>query len=184
MPKITVLSATDRPGSMALKISKFTAEKLIEQGAEAQVVSLEDYPLQDVVGGKYGQDIPSVKAFNDNVLDADGVVMVVPEYNGSFPGILKVFIDYLPFPESFEKLPIAFIGEAAGAFGSVRSVEQLQMICNYRNAYLFPERIFLQRVNKIFNEKDGITDEFSAKLMNSLIANFVSFTDRNKIARS
>ena len=180
MPKITILSATDRPGSMALKVSKFVQTKFNEQGAETDLVSLEDYPLADVAGGKYGTDIPSVIDFNERVLDADGLVLVIPEYNGSFPGILKVFVDYLPFPEAFEKLPIAFIGEAAGAFGALRAVEQMQLIANYRNALNFPERVFMQRVSKIFNEEDGITDQMTAQLMDSLVANFTSFTDLNK----
>lgn len=182
MIKINVLSGTDRPGSMALKISNFLKPKLEAEGAEVNIISLEDFPIQDVAGGKYGQDIPSVKAFNDAVLDCDGLLMIIPEYNGSFPGVLKLFVDYLPFPESFDKLPLAFIGESAGAFGSLRSVEQMQMIANYRNAYLFPERVFMQRVQNIFSEEKGITDEFTAKLTDSLITNFVSFTARNKNA--
>jgi chromate reductase len=183
MPKINILSATDRPGSMALKLSNHLKTKFEQAGADTEVISLMDFPLADVVGGRYGQDIPSVAGFNERVLDADGILMVVPEYNGSFPGVLKVFIDYLPFPKAFEKLPLAFIGEAAGAFGALRSVEQMQMIANYRNAYLFPERVFFQRVNSIFNEKDGITHEMTVKLTDSLIRNFVSFTARNMSER-
>ncbi len=180
MPKITILSGTDRPGSMALKVSEYIKPVLESHGANVNIVSLEDYPFEDIIGGKYGQDIPSVKKFNEELLDTDGLLMVVPEYNGSFPGVLKFFIDYLPFPESFEKLPIAFVGEAAGAFGALRSVEQLQMICNYRNAILFPERVFLQRVSKIFDPEKGITDEFQNKLMQSLLKNFTSFVEVNK----
>lgn len=180
MTRIHILSSTDRPGSMALKISEFVKKQYDDLGVEAKVISLEDFPIQDVAGGNYGADIPSVKAFNEQVLDCDGLLMVIPEYNGSYPGILKLFIDYLPFPAAFDKLPIAFIGEAAGAFGSLRAVEQMQMVCNYRNAYLFPERVFLQRVHKIFSPENGISDELQAKLLDSLIKGFASFTERNK----
>jgi len=183
MSKINILSATDRPGSMALKLSNYIKPKFEGYGAEADVISLSDFPIQDVAGGMYGKELPNVEAFNERVLDADGLVMVIPEYNGSFPGILKLFIDYLPFPMAFSNLPIAFIGEAAGAFGGVRSVEQIQMIANYRNANLFSERVFLQRVGTIFNEEDGITHEMTAKLMDSLIKNFTTFTDLNKVTR-
>lgn len=182
MTKINILSGTDRPESMALAISNFLKPKFEAEGAKVDIISLEDFPIQDVAGGKYGQDIPSVKAYNERVLDCDGLLMVIPEYNGSFPGILKLFVDYLPFPESFDKLPLAFIGEGAGAFGSLRSVEQMQMVANYRNAYLFPERVFMQRVYTIFDPEKGITDEMTAKLTDSLVTNFVSFTARNKNA--
>ena len=112
-------------------------------------------------------------------MKADGLVFVIPEYNGSFPGILKVFIDYLPFPEAFEKMPMAFIGEAAGAFGGLRSVEQFQMIANYRNALQFPERVFISRVTQEFDPEDGIEDDFKQKLLLSQVNNFIKFVEDN-----
>ena len=48
----------------------------------------------------------------------------------------------LKFPESFEKRPVCFTGLGAGIWGALRPVEQLQAIFGYRNAYLFPERVF------------------------------------------
>ncbi len=172
---IKIISATDRPNSNALKVSKYVAGLYRKEGASVSVVSLEDFPMQDVVGGKYGEDIPSVEAFRRPVLEADGLVFVIPEYNGGFPGVLKLFIDYLPFPEAFEKMPMAFIGEAAGAFGSLRSVEQFQMVANYRNALQFPERVFIDRVNKEFDPETGLKDGFKQKLLENQVKNFVRF---------
>lgn len=173
--KITILSGTDRPGSRALQISRHVKSAYERHGVEAEVVSLEDFPVASVVGGRYGEAIREVEAFRSRVIDTDGIVMVVPEYNGSFPGILKLFIDYLPFPEALMKKPMAFIGEAAGAFGALRAVEQMQMICAYRNAHIYPERIFLQRVNSIFDHQKGITDPVLADLMEKQVAGFIRF---------
>ncbi len=175
MKTICILSATDRPGSVALKISNYIKPLYESQGVKARVVSLEDFPMDEVIGGKYGKDLPRVEAFRSQVIDADGIVMVIPEYNGSFPGILKLFVDYLPFPEAFHKKPIAFIGEAAGAFGALRAVEQMQMVCAYRNAHTYPERVFLQRVNKLFDADEGVRDETISKLLQSQIEGFVQF---------
>ena len=72
---------------------------------------------------------------------------------------------------------MAFIGEAAGAFGALRSVEQFQMIANYRNALQFPERVFIARVNKEFDEETGLKDEFTQSLLNSQVTNFVKFIE-------
>jgi NAD(P)H-dependent FMN reductase len=174
---LKVISSTDRPNSNALKISKYVKNLYEQEGADVEVISLEDFPLDKVVGGKYGKDIPEVKAFRDPIVNADGLVFVIPEYNGSFPGILKVFIDYLPFPKAFEKMPMAFIGEADGAFGALRSVEQFQMIANYRNALQFPERVFIAKVNNEFDEVSGIKDEFTQSLLESQVRNFVKFVD-------
>lgn len=175
MHRITILSGTDRPGSMALRLANYIKPLYEAEGATVDVVSLEDFPLEEAVGGKYGKEVPKITAFREPIISSDGIVFIVPEYNGSFPGILKLFIDYLPFPESFEKMPIAFIGEAAGAFGALRAVEQLEMVCGYRNAFIYPERVFLQRVKKIFNENDGITDELMKELLERQINGFVQY---------
>ncbi|MEO1022352.1 MAG: NADPH-dependent FMN reductase [Bacteroidota bacterium] len=175
---IKIISSTDRPNSMASRISSYVQGLYEKEGAKAEVISLEDFPLQDVVGGRYGADIPSVTKFRDPILNADGLVFVIPEYNGGFPGILKIFVDYLPFPGAFEKLPMSFIGEASGAFGALRAVEQFQMIANYRNALQFPERVFIQRVNKEFGE-DGLKNEFTQKLLLDQVRGFVDFIKAN-----
>jgi NAD(P)H-dependent FMN reductase len=108
--------------------------------------------------------------------------MVIPEYNGSFPGILKLFVDYLPFPQAFEKLPIALNGVASGAFGALRAVEQMQMICNYRNAFLFPERVFLQRSSANF-DGETVKDALTSKLLDTQIPNFIRFVEALKPLR-
>ncbi len=178
MKTICILSSTDRPGSMALKIANHIRPLYERQGVKADVVSLEDFPLWEAVGGNYGKPVPEIEAFRDRVINSDGIVMIIPEYNGSFPGILKLFIDYLPFPDAFQKKPIAFIGEAAGAFGALRAVEQMQMICSYRNAHNYPERVFLPRVSSIFNEEEGVTDPTVRKLLERQIEGFVQFVSQ------
>lgn len=178
MSNINILSATDRPGSNALKISNYVAALFEKYGTEAEVISLEDFPLKDVIGGRYGDEIPSVEQFNRRVLRGDGLVLVIPEYNGGFPGILKLFIDYLPFPESFDKYPLCFIGEAAGYFGALRPVEQMQAIASYRNAHIFPERLFIPRVNKEFDEEEGLADDFKSELLDSQVEGFIRFTEQ------
>lgn len=172
---LKIISGTDRPNSNALKISEYVKSLYLEKGADVDIISLEDFPLEEVVGGRYGKKIPVIEKFRAPVIEADGLIFVIPEYNGSFPGVLKMFIDYLPFPEAFEKMPMAFIGEANGAFGGLRAVEQFQMVANYRNALQFPERVFIPRVKKEFTEEEGLKDEFKQKLLESQVENFLKF---------
>lgn len=180
MSKIVIVSGTDRPGSNALKISEYLKPKYEAEGAEVEIISMMEFPVASVIGGKYGDDIPEIKAFNERFLSADGVVFVVPEYNGGFPGILKLMIDYLPHPHAMDHLPVAFIGEAAGPFGGLRPVEQLQLICNYRNAFNFPERVFISGVNNQFDPEKGFKNEFIQKLVDQQTTNFVIFVDQMK----
>ncbi|MFU8860182.1 MAG: NADPH-dependent FMN reductase [Cyclonatronaceae bacterium] len=180
MKRIVLFSATDRPNSKALEIAGYLQRKFRNEDVLPEIITLEDYPLASVAGGRYGDTIPKVEAFNDRILGSDGVVFIVPEYNGSFPGILKMFIDYLPFPRAFKNLPLAFIGEASGAFGGLRAVEQLQQICGYRNALMFPERVFIQRVNQNFSPETGVVDSRTNDFLDSMIRNFVLFVSLSK----
>ena len=172
---LKIISGTDRPNSHAIKISNYVSTLYKEMGIQAEVISLEDFPLHAVIGGKYGEDIAEVDAFRAPIIEADGLVFVIPEYNGSFPGILKMFVDHLPFPKAFEKMPMAFIGEATGAFGGLRAVEQFQMIANYRNALQFSERVFIQRVHDGFHHETGLKDTFAQGLLESQVRNFARF---------
>ncbi|GAB5409877.1 MAG: hypothetical protein BalsKO_22420 [Balneolaceae bacterium] len=172
---LKIISSTDRPNSKSLEVSHYVKSIYEKVDVFPDIISLEDFPLSDVVGGPYGDKIPSIQNFREPILSADALLFVIPEYNGGFPGVLKMFIDYLPFPGAFEKIPMAFIGVAAGAFGGLRSVEQFQMVANYRNAVQFPERVFINRVNSEFDPKKGLKNEFQQQLLENQTKNFVRF---------
>lgn len=174
-PVIQIVSGTDRPDCNAIRVARYMLPHYQELGADASIVDLRDFPTASVKGGRYGSDIPEVEAFVQPIIDADGLVFVIPEYNGGYPGILKLMIDYLPFPSTLERKPICFVGESAGAFGAMRAVEQLQMVVGYRNAHVFPERVFISRVNENFDIDNGIRDEFQQGLLENQMEGFVEF---------
>lgn len=172
--RIHILSSTDRPGSNAIKVSRYVTRQ-VEDVAEAKLFTLEDYPVKDVAGGRYGEEIASVQAFNNHFLDADGYLFVIPEYNGGFPGILKLFYDYLPFPESMKHKPVSLIGEASGSFGALRAVEQFEQLLKYRKAFVYPERMFIQGVSRNFDEETGLKNEELQRLLIDQLHGFSEF---------
>lgn len=176
--KINILSSTDRPGSNALKVSGYVKRKL-DKKADVRILSLMDFPFQDVIGGRYADDIDSVDEFNETFLDADGILFVIPEYNGGFPGVLKVFFDYLPFPKALSGMPVSLIGEAAGAFGALRPVEQFSQLLMYRHAIIYPERMYIQRVNDAFDEELGMKKGSLQKKLDHQLEEFPEFVRKN-----
>lgn len=178
--KLDIISGTDMPNSKALEVSEYIRSLYEKEGVQVNITDLVDFPLADVVGGKYGQDIPSIEEFRKPVLEADALLFVIPEYNGSFPGILKIFIDYMPYPGAFVKKPIAYVGIAGGAFGGLRPVEQFQMVANYMDAHQFPERVFISRVQDMFHPAQGILDEFRQKLLESQTQGFIKYVNALK----
>jgi len=178
---IEVISGTNRPGSNALKVAKIIEGLYKELGAEVQILNLQDMPPEIFDPSSYAEKPDAFQPLADRVLKADGLHVVSPEYNGSFPGVLKYFIDMLKFPESFEHRCVAFTGEAMGVWGGFRSIEQIQLIFGYRNAYFLPERVFIPQVHEKLSE-DGtrIEHEFTLKKLREQTEEFVKFIERNK----
>jgi chromate reductase len=174
---LAILSGSDRPGANALVVSNYLEKRYQALDVDTTLINLQQFPLADVQGGVY-KDVPeSVRTFTQPLMDADGWVIVVPEYNGGYPGILKMCIDYLPYPHAFEYRPVALVGESSGAFGALRAVEQLQMVLGYRNAHIFPERVFIPRIFDNFDPEEGIKDEFQQSLLTAQINGFVEFIE-------
>jgi chromate reductase len=153
-------------------------------GAEVTLLDLVDLPEGAYSPDAYGETPATLESgFTDKVLEADGLVVVLPEYNGSYPGVLKLFVDMLPFPESFECRPVAFIGISAGASGAVRPVEQMQMVFAYRNAFLFNRRVFLPGISALIGPDDRITETSLVERLEEQASKFQAFVGQVKPLR-
>ncbi|MGD8438986.1 MAG: NAD(P)H-dependent oxidoreductase [Holophagae bacterium] len=172
---ITVISATNRPQSNTAKVARRAVERLRDVGATVDILDLAELPAELFDGASYAEKPTAFEPFQDAILAAHGVVTVVPEYNGSFPGVMKYFIDMLRFPESLYEKPAAFIGLSAGPWGAVRGVEQLEMVFQYRHAHLFGRRVFIPDVSRAIDDRGRFTDEVLGRRFDETLAGFVEF---------
>jgi len=163
--EIVVLSGTNRPGSNTKHIASILVEIYRGLGAEVALLDLAELPPEIFQPSSYAEKPASFAPFVEAVLASGGLHVVTPEYNGGIPGILKYFIDMLKFPESFERRPVCFTGLAAGMWGALRPVEQLQAIFSYRNAFIYPERVFMAAIHKHLSAEGALThEEWPARL--------------------
>jgi len=171
---IEVISGTDRPGSNSIKVATQVVETFQKMGAPVSLINLQQMVLGDIHGGNYFQGAQGTfQPYVQRIVRADGLVIVTPEYNGSFPGILKLFIDYWPYPQAFENRPVAFIG-LGNRWGGLRPVEHLQQVFGYRNAFVYPVRVFLPNI-KMLMAKGRIEDPELVSLMNAQAEGFIKF---------
>jgi chromate reductase, NAD(P)H dehydrogenase (quinone) len=175
MPSILIIGGTNRPGANAHKLSALLPEYYARAGAEPSVFNLSEMPREVFDPASYAAKSPAILAMQKRILDANGLHIVTPEYNGSFPGVLKYFIDMLKFPESFNNKPVAFTGEAQGMWGALRAVEQLQAIFGYRNAYLYPDRVFIPNVATKIGSDGKLIDPDIATRLAKQAAGFTKF---------
>jgi chromate reductase len=169
---------TNRPDSNTRKVARHVEEIYAESKVPLRVLDLAQLPPEIFSPSSYAEKPKTFAPFADAVLQAAGLHVVTPEYNGGIPGILKYFIDMLKFPESFERQPVCFTGLAAGVWGALRPVEQLQAIFGYRNAYLYPERVFLPGVGKLLDASGRLQDAELLGRLKKQADGFVTFVER------
>ncbi|HTY86310.1 MAG TPA: NADPH-dependent FMN reductase [Candidatus Acidoferrum sp.] len=177
---ISLIVGTNRPGSNTRQVARHLEEFYAEQKVPLRVLDLAQLPPEIFSPAAYAEKPKSFQPFADAVLQADGLHVVTPEYNGGIPGILKYFIDMLKFPESFERRPVCFTGLAAGMWGALRPVEQLQAIFGYRNAYLYPERVFLPQVFNLLDDAGRLKDAELLERLKAQVNGFTDFVERLK----
>jgi NAD(P)H-dependent FMN reductase len=131
MPRVSVVVGSVRRNRFAHKPAAWIHGHLARRtDVASELLDLLDYPMpfyeEPISPARkqtpYGNAV--VEAWTARIRAADGFVMVSPEYNHSFPAVLKNAIDYV-YPEWVRK-PVAFIGY--GGAGGVRAVEQLRLV--------------------------------------------------------
>jgi chromate reductase, NAD(P)H dehydrogenase (quinone) len=172
---ITLIVGTNRPGSKARVVAAQIEEIYRELQTPLKMLDLALLPQEIFHPNSYATKPASFLPFSEGVLQSTGLIIVTPEYNGSMPGVLKYFIDMLKFPESFERRPVCFVGVAAGMWGALRPVEQLQQIFGYRNAFIFPERVFIPRINDQLDERGKLKDAELVERLREQQRGFINF---------
>jgi NAD(P)H-dependent FMN reductase len=171
---ISIIAGTNRPQSRTLKIAQIVKGFLDKHGIAAQIIDLQLISFKELDGTQYKLNKPvDMSEAIEKLHQSQGYLVIAPEYNGSLPGILKYFIDHWEYPKTFEYIPMAFVG-LGGRFGGVRPVEHMQQIFGYRNAFIFPERVF------VFNVWDAmktgeLTDPLTLKLLENQALDFSRF---------
>lgn len=181
---ITLLVGTNRPGSNSRKVARHVEELYAEMKVPLHVIDLTQLPPEIFSATSYAEKPKSFHPFAEAILQSSGLHVISPEYNGGIPGVLKYFIDMLKFPESFQHRPVCFTGLSAGIWGALRPIEHLQVIFGYRNAFIFPDRVFLQQINSLLDENGRLKDPELIDRLRKQAAGFVDFVEKLKQIKS
>src|SRR5690606_28661466 len=123
---IYVIAGTNRRESTSLKVARYIEKEIKSYRDDVELIDLCTLPLEELHACNYAKEKPKgIAEVISKLNQAEGLYLVVPEYNGSFPGILKYFIDHFSYPDTFEYRPVAFTG-LGWRWGGLRPVEHLQ----------------------------------------------------------
>jgi chromate reductase len=105
----------------------------------------------------YQSNSPYAKSVREEYLiPAQKLIFIVPEYNGSFPGILKYFIDLISttdFKKTFSNKTAILIGVAQGQTGNLRGLTQLAAILMHMGVNVVPKSLPISNINNQFDEE-------------------------------
>lgn len=125
--KVKIILGTAREGRKSEKVAKYLMKKAGALGWEAELIDVRDYLLAYTHRWKV---TPEMEAYRNKILEADALVIVAPEYNGSYPGELKILLDTIY--DEYEGLPLG-IATVSSVTGGVRLLMELRTAAvNYR----------------------------------------------------
>ena len=138
------------------------ARELAPPNLLIEVRELDDLPMfnEDL---ENGGPPPPVDALRRAVRNADGVLLVTPEYNHGVPGVLKNAVDWLSQPlrdSALEGKPAALMGASTGLTGTARSQSQLRQAFVLTNSPVMQQpEVLVARAHEKFDSLGRLTDE-------------------------
>ena len=172
---VTIISATNRPGSSTLKLAQYYQKRLHEKGLEAGLLSLSALPANLIDSDLYGKRSAEFGPVQAIITNTQKFLFVIPEYNGSFPGVLKVFIDACSFPESFYEKKAALTGLSSGKYGNIRGIDHFTGVCHYMHLHVMSLKIHIAEINKEFDENYALFKPDTLKFTDEQMDKFILF---------
>jgi NAD(P)H-dependent FMN reductase len=172
---ITLVSGTNRTNSRTALLTNYYKNELAKKAVEVQIINLEDLPANLIESDLYGNRSEEFEKIQEIVTKSTKFIFIVPEYNGSFPGILKLFIDACRFPESFKYKKAALVGHSTGKYGNIRGIEHFTGVCNYIGLNVLPLKIHIPNIQNELNEANELYKEDTVKFTLQQIEEFINF---------
>jgi NAD(P)H-dependent FMN reductase len=165
---ITIISGTNRPGNRTRRLVKYYQEVLSRKGADGEVLLLEGIDLN--------RRTPQLEQIEEQkLIPAEKFIFILPEYNGSFPGAIKTFIDLCRIPECFYGKKALLTGLADGRAGNLRGMEHFTGILNHMNVVVHPFKLPISMFKRLLNEQGELIDEDTRKVIDKQLTEFLAF---------
>jgi len=156
---IPIIGGSTRRDRQSIKVARFVFAKLQKRkGVETELLDLLEYnfPIMEERLHHRDDPPPRLREYADKIARADALIIVAPEYNNGYPGVLKNALDYL-LPE-YERKPIGIVTVSAGGFGGINCLAQLRLVTLGMGAFPIPESLPVSRVRDSFRD-DGTPND-------------------------
>jgi chromate reductase len=167
MPRILAFAGSLRRDSFNKKLVSIAAHGAREAGAEVMLIDLKDFPLP-----LFDQDLEAAQGppeaatrLKKLFIDHDGLLIASPEYNSSFPAVLKNALDWVSRPAPNEPPLVGFKGKVAtlmstspGASGGLRGLVHVRSILGNIGVIVLPDQIAVAKAHEAFHADGSLKD--------------------------
>lgn len=155
---------------MTLRVAALYTRLLQQKSEEEEIhlLSLEGLNVWDKQG--------KLKEAEQRLLiPSDKFVFVMPEYNGSFPGVLKTMLDNSDIRKCWWYKKAMMTGVADGRGGNLRGMEHFTGVLNYLKVNVLYNKIPLSRINDEIDKDGNLLKEETVKLIHNQLDEFLMF---------
>ena len=175
--RVVVINGSVRPGNYTSMASAYVVDEL-RKDPKVSVDEVHPETLHLPFPGT-DPNAPGTQELQRIVRQATGVILVTPEYHGSFSSVMKLVIENLGFPSVLAGKPVALLGVAAGTIGAIKSLEHLRGVVSHIGGVALPLPISIANVQKVFDREGHITDPAVEKLVRQTATNLLGYIEKN-----
>ena len=182
---IPVIEGTTRRGRESIKVARFVYERLRQrEQIETELLDLAEYdfPIMEERLRFRDDPPPRLQEFSEKIARSDSLVIVTPEYNNGYPGVLKNALDYL-LPE-YKRKPIGIVTVSAGGFGGINCLAQLRLVTLGMGAFPIPAALPVSRVQSSFDAEGNPLDPSFEKRAAAFIDEVLWFAEAISVQKA
>lgn len=165
---ITIISGTDRKGSRTKQVAQYYLDLINQNSTDNKLISLEDLT-------SLKRDDFLLNLEKDVLIPTEKFIIVMPEYNGSFPGILKLLFDITDIRKCWWHKKALLVGVADGRGGNLRGIEHMTNILHYLKMNVHYNKLPLSKINNEMDEKGVFTNALTIQSIEEQVKSFEEY---------
>lgn len=169
---ITIIVGTNRQDSNSARIAQHYAHLLSQKNIPYQILDLRHHRL-------FERNEEFIKVEAQYLIPAQAFIFIIPEYNGSFPGILKLMMDHSDINNAWFYKQALLTGVADGRGGNVRGLDHFTNILNYLKINVHFHKVHISRVKSVLDHNGNLSDENTINEINTQVSDFLKVTQES-----
>lgn len=181
---IAIILGSVRKGRKSHLVANHLFQALqAQEGVEPLLLDLQEYNLPLLEEQWAQQDPPPgpLARFGQALHQADGIILISPEYHGSYTGVLKNALDH--YWKEFRHKPMGVVSTSTGPLGGINGSIQMQHLILSLGAFPVPQKWLVSRLKELFDESGTLTDPAAQTACETFLKEFLWFSRAISVAK-